>query len=301
MSRDQPSRDQTAAILPVSIGSVTSEKDDLIAAGESTIVQPVIFYTPSYDDIPPIPIYTDCITGTCDCVHMIGGFPCQLKPCRAAQFLFGQSSLPSISQAHRDYLWSGFARGFAIVDEDCSSLYNCENYDSITSSEFYDEMSALLTEELSVNKVSFTPDQPLCVHSLGAVKKSNGKLRPITDCSRPEGTSINNFMKDTFESFSYNSVDDAVSLLSISEFMSVVDVASAYRSVNVRADQVKYQGLSWDFGLGPKWLLDRRLCFGLRCAPNIFNAISNFVVQIVQSWGADRVVKLLGFSDYRQR
>ena len=70
-------------------------------------------------------------------------------------------------------------------------------------------------------------------------------------------------------------------------------MASAYRSVNVMAEHVPFQGLSWDFGDGPVWLLDRRLCFGLLCAPNIFNAISNFVVKIVNHWGADRVVNYL--------
>ena len=100
-------------------------------------------------------------------------------------------------------------------------------------------------------------------------------------------------MSSTFENFTYNSVDDAVNMLSPSDFMSVVDVASAYRTVSVRADHVQFQGLLWDFGQGPVWLLDRRLCFGLRCAPNIFNAISNFVVKIVNHWGATRIVNYL--------
>ena len=75
--------------------------------------------------------------------------------------------------------------------------------------------------------------------------------------------------------------------------MAVVDVSAAYRSVNVLADHVKFQGLSWDFGDGPQWLLDRRLCFGLRCAPNIYNAISDLIVLISRSLGADRVINYL--------
>ena len=191
------------------------------------------------------------------------------------------------------FLWKGFVLGFQIVDSDCSAGYLCENYDSITGPEFYDEMSALLTKEISEGKVTVVDSQPQCVHSLGAVTKSNGKLRPITDCSRPDGASINNFMESTFEPFSYNSVEDAVDVLEKESFMAVVDVSSAYRSVNVLADQTKFQGLSWDFGDGPLWLLDHRLCFGLRCAPNIYNAISDFIVKIARSWGASKVINYL--------
>ena len=71
------------------------------------------------------------------------------------------------------------------------------------------------------------------------VEKANGKLRPITDCSMPGDRAINNFMIDT--SFSYNSVYTAADLLKGDEFMSVVDLKSAYRSVNIFGPRVGYQ------------------------------------------------------------
>ena len=40
-------------------------------------------------------------------------------------------------------------------------------------------------------------------------------------------------------------------------------------------------------------LRDNRLCFGLRCVPNIFNALSIFIVKIANSLGAVRVVNYL--------
>ena len=99
------------------------------------------------------------------------------------------------------------------MDDYCPSSYICENYDSITGDEFYGEMSSVLKGELEAEKVSLSSYPPTCVHSFDAVKKSNGKLRPITDCSRPDNHSINNYMDSTFESFSYKLVDDAVELL----------------------------------------------------------------------------------------
>ena len=154
-------------------------------------------------------------------------------------------------------------------------------------------MTDLLQKEIIEHKVSLAPDRPRCVHSLGTVVKSNGKLRPITDCSRPDEVAINNFMQTTFKSFSYKTVEDAVHTLDPNDFMAVVDISSAYRAVNVNPDHANFQGLSWDFGEGNIFLVDRRLCFGLRCAPNIFDSLSSFIVHIAQSRGATRVINYL--------
>ena len=244
-------------------------------------------------DVDGIRIYDVCREGKCSCSHLIDGVPSQLKPCRAAPYLFGPSSLDSITEEEKDFLWRGLVGGFDIVDENCPSAYNCQNYDSILDEKFYPEMTELLLGELDQFKVSKVNYTPRCVHSLGAVLKSNGKLRPITDFSRPEGSSINNFMETTFRSFSYNSVEDAVDILSPGDFMSVVDISSAYRSVNVNPDHVNYQGFSWDFGSGPEFLLDRRLCFGLRCTPNIFDSLSSLIVKIAHANGACHVINYL--------
>ena len=148
-----------------------------------------------------IAIYSGCSMGTCNCVHFIGDSPCQLKPCRVAGFLFGHSALPTITESDREFLWNGLVNGFDIVDAECPSSYMCQNYDSITSAPAYEEMSKLLTTELESHKVILSDDQPTCVHSLEAVWKTNGKLRPITDCSRPDGACINNYMQTTFSPF----------------------------------------------------------------------------------------------------
>ena len=129
---------------------------------------------------------------------------------------------------------AGPGEWFNIMDVDCQTSYSCDNYDSITSEEFRSEMTALLLSELEDGKVSRATTQPQYIHALGAVKKSDGRLRPITDWSRPDGTSINNYMSSTFGSFNYNSVDTAIQLLAPNNFMAVVDISSAYRSVNVK-------------------------------------------------------------------
>ena len=267
---------------------------DIASPNESIVSDTTyVFSTPALAGITSIDVYGSCISGTCECVHLIGDLPAQLKPCRAAQFLFGQGKLDTISEDEASALLNGLVNGFSIVDDDCPATYECQNYDSILESSAFTEMTALLGKEIEEHKVSITSTKPTCVHSLGAVWKSNGSLRPITDCSRPDSSSINNYMSSTFRSFSYNSVQDAVDILLPGEFMAVVDISSAYRSVSVHSSQVCFQGLSWDFGQGPIYLLDHRLCFGLRCAPNIFDLLSLFIVKIAASWGATRVVNYL--------
>ena len=273
--------------------SSASLNQDLPVFSESDDHHHWSFDTPALDNIVSIPIYDVCASGNCSCCHLIGNVPAQLKPCRAATVLFGPTPLDSVSSADRLYLWQGLVNGFDIVDEGCPSAYFCENYDSILNEKFYPEMSALLAEEIDQHKVSKVSHTPRCVHSLGAVLKANGKLRPITDCSRLDGLSINNFMTSTFNTFSYKSVEDAVDILCPNDFMAVVDISAAYRSVAINPDHTEFQGLTWDFGDGPELLIDRRLCFGLRCAPNIFDSLSSLIVKMAHARGASRVINYL--------
>ena len=69
-----------------------------------------------------------------------------------------------------------------------------------------------------------------CVHSLGAIIKGNGKLRPITDCRRPEGYDINNFMDTTCETFTFTKLDD------VAEYMKEGDWFTLLQ--NIKLDRV---------------------------------------------------------------
>ena len=198
--------------------------------GESEHTTDPFFYTPPpCANVKPIPVFNSCLVGSCDCIFMIGLCATQLKPCRAAQFLFGPSALDSIPVSECDFLWKGLNCGFDILDDGCPAPYSCANYNSIMEECTHTEMSDLLKKEIAEGKVPRMSDPPHCIHSLGAVRKANGSLRPITDCSQAEGSSINNYMSSTFKSFTYNYVQTTVDMLAPSDFMAVVDSSSAYR------------------------------------------------------------------------
>ena len=135
--------------------------------------------------------------------------------------------------------------------------------------------------------------KPHCVHALGAVPKSNGSYRPITDCRRPLFKSINNYMDTTFETFSYASTDQVCDMMSPGCYLATVDIASAYRSVSINPDQWTFQGIKWSIQGQTKYLYDVRLSFGLRCAPYIFTQLSDFVVRTMHRLGYQNVISYI--------
>lgn len=187
----------------------------------------------------------------------------------------------------RDYLDFGIHNGFLIVDQNCDVLsYECRNYSSVLSGEAFQFVDDIIHRELAEGKYVVSSSKPHCVHSLGAVpKKGTNKWRPITDCRRPLGHSINTCMSTTFNSFCFTTVDKIIDMLRPGMFMASVDIAAAYRSVLVHPSQWKYQGVSWCVDGIPTYLLDTHLCFGLRCAPYIFTQISNFVIRCLKRRG----------------
>ena len=231
---------------------------------------------------------TKCYTGTFRCEpviastcpmsirskprHHIGGIPSQMNVNAWDYYLSYE-----VDPVYRKYLEDGILHGFAIVDDETIDTYYCENYLSVLKDEAFDFVDALLMSEIRDGKYVKATSIPHCVHSLGAIPKADGSYRPITDCRRPEGVSINNHMETTFQPFNYMTIDEVASHVSQGCYMATVDIASAYRSIHIREDQWTYQGIMWPVGgdLVPLW--DARLAFGLRCAPFIFSEISDFV------------------------
>ena len=285
--------EECSGVVDVSLHAVDSS--DVIVAIDGAPIEPnvCVFSPPVSECGRVVKIFNECIEGFCSCVNVVGDAHCDLKPCRVGHFLFnGECSLP-----YGDVLkiWNGLCDGFKVVDEGFDSAYECGNYLSITEPKFRDEMSELLRKELSEGKVALCEGKPQCVHALGAVPKSDGRLRPITDCSMPEGSSVNNFMLSTCHEFKYNSVNDVTRDLVRGDCMCVIDIASAYRSVPIFPGHSKFLGFKWDFqdGEGEVYLQENRLSFGLKCAPYIFDLLSNLAVDMARVNGAARVVNYL--------
>ena len=237
-----------------------------------------------------LPIFQLCIEGTCACQYKLCDTVCQLNPCR-----FAAAILAFKQDVTRDdlYVLTCTCRGVRIVDHDCTSTYYGENYSSITGKKFASEMTLKVKNELILGKVRVVKERPKCVHSLGGVSKSNGKLRPITDCSQPDNININEFMSTTCEKFHYKTVDNVVGMMHPLDHGAVTDISEAYRTIHVIPSHRKYQGFCWDTGAGVDYYEDLHLCFGLRCAPYCFTKFSDFIVKCCTKFGVKRCINYL--------
>lgn len=186
----------------------------------------------------------------------------------------------------RNYLEYGVTHGFLIVDEAGDVCpYERSNYSSALQGDAFQAIDKIVHDELSKGKYRISKDKPFCVHSVGAVPKKGGKWRPITDCKRPEGASINSHMESTYHPFCFTSVDNVIEMIQPDDYMASVDIQNAYRSIMVHPSQWCYQGIRWPINGVDTYLLDTHICFGLKCAPYLFTQVSNFVLRCLHRRG----------------
>ena len=227
-----------------------------------------------------MPLFTACFEGTCCCVYILNGVNTQLRPCRCC----AMCALDATPTEDDLFILTGLCQGFNILDSNCELQYLCNNYGSMKDAS--GEMTASVLDERSSGKITVLDSAPKCVHSLGAIRRPDGKLRCITDCSRPY-MSINDYMQSTAHKFKYSNVDDAVAISPPGGYGAVVDISSAYRSVNLHPSNRQYCGFVWDCGEGPQFYEDNCMCFGIKSACYLFNSITDFVRRYLYRYGVN--------------
>ena len=223
--------------------------------------------------------------------HWVEGVRSQMSPHFWGKMLFDKDGYPSDSDSI--FLMDGILNGFKLVDPGADiEEYVCENYASATVVS-QEEMDELIRSEISTGKLTIQQGKPQCVHAMGAIRKQSGKIRNITDCSRPHEQSINNYMSETFLSFKYKSIDTVTSLLVQGDYMAVTDISSAYRSIMIRPCDRTKQGLSWILNGEQRWIVDNFLSFGTRAAPFIFSRLTDAISRHLERQG----VKIVNYLD----
>ena len=213
---------------------------------------------------------------------MIDNVISQLKPHAWLDMLFDGCSWD------RDALFilDGVYHGFRVVDPGADiPIYDCRNYKSCFDHNNKHLMNEILNKELVAGKISLAQSKPSQVHSLGAVPKPNGSVRHITDCSMPNLESVNNYMKSTFSTFNFHTLDDVIRDVKPDSFMATVDLQDAYRSVPIHPEDRTHFGLRWNFGDGPIYLTDNFLCFGSKCSAFIFNRLTDAIARYMNLQG----------------
>ncbi len=161
------------------------------------------------------------------------------------------------------------------------------NYRSATDPHSRHLVDLQIQFELDHGHYVATDTPPTIISALGAIPKpGTDKVRLIHDCSRPVGQSLNDFasLKDHY---SFQSMDDAVNLLTRNCYLAKVDLQHAYRSIPIHPDDYSATGLKWTFSgdTHPTYMFDTRLPFGARMAPQIFHRITQAIKRIMHSRG----------------
>lgn len=218
--------------------------------------------------------------------HVLDGVRAQLRPAGWRNMLSGgpDAVYGEGWDINSLFLLDGVINGFKIVDPGAKiAAYETQNYSSATVDAF-SFIDDIISSELCSGKLSKVDYKPHCVHALGAVEKSSGGFRPITDASRPE-LSINAYMEKTFNNFKFTSMDEICEKLTPGCFLGVTDISAAYRSVLIRATDREYQGLCWVIDGRPTYIRDNFLAFGTRVSPYVFNSLTDAVSRYMNASG----------------
>ena len=197
------------------------------------------------------------------------------------------------------FILEGIREGFKITNKHNHSNYRqveSDNYHSAICDENIESVENQIKVELSEQRYIICENKPTIISALSAIKKSDGSVRLIHDCSRPSGEALNDYA-ELERKFKYQSVDDAVKLLQPGYFMAKADLKSAYRYVQIHPSQYELTGLKWAFGTSKSstYMYDTRLPFGARLSPFIFHRCSQAVRRIMASMGFNVVVYLDDF------
>lgn len=214
--------------------------------------------------------------------HIVQGVYSQLRPKEWLTMLVSGSGVdPDIH-----YVLDGVTHGFKVVNNNAPITgYCCTNYRSCVTGDNKEKLDILLSNEIEMGKLTKVSEKPTCIHAMGVVKKKDSsKIRPITDCRRPIDVSVKNFADEVLDEFKFVTLDEIIcKIVEGKNFLSTVDLASAYRAVLIHPDNRQYFGLM----KGDDILVDNFLCFGCKAAPFIFNRITDSVCRYLRDIGVE--------------
>ena len=200
-----------------------------------------------------------------------------------------------IDDPDKVFLLDGIRNGFNLVDDNAMPLEaDCSNYASTTDSSVKLVVEEQILNEISNGNYVLTDKRPTLVSALGAIPKPNSNdVRLIHDCSRPIGTSLNDFA--TKDSVKYQTIEEAVNLSNVDCFYSKIDLKSAYRSVAIHPSNYSFTGLKWKFVDHDSftYMYDTKLPFGARKSPAIFHRLTQAVRRMMARRGFYGIVVYL--------
>ena len=158
------------------------------------------------------------------------------------------------------------------------------------------KVEALLHSEISNGRYIPVKTKPDICSPLAAIGKPDGSVRLIHDASRPDKIALNDY-SDEKVTVRYQSVKDAIELITPGSYCCKIDLKSAYRSIGIKPSQYHMSGLKWKFtgDNNVTYMVDTRLMMGSTKAPAIFHRISQAVKRCMERRGYQLVAFLDDF------
>ncbi|XP_033745599.1 uncharacterized protein LOC117331113 [Pecten maximus] len=216
------------------------------------------------------------------------------------------NALKSALDGHPDlefvtFLLEGLSQGF---DTGFQSLpcysYECHNLKSALADP--ESVADLVTKELDrgylLGPFDFIPFDKFRINPIGlAEHKYSKKKRLIVDMSAPhqdeENPSLNSLIDKITCSLKYTTIDDAISLikeLGLNAWLMKTDITDAFKLLPIKPELWPYHGIKWD----RKYYFFKRLVFGSRSSPKLFDTLSRAVCWIARNkYGIQHIMHLL--------
>jgi hypothetical protein len=192
----------------------------------------------------------------------------------------------------RDFILSGVLKGFHIVDfKHITDFVKLANHASALHNRGLVEDA--IKQEIAHGRYIIAQQLPNIISPLGAIKKANGTIRLIHDCSRPSGRTLNDYAVSF--SVHYQTIDHVKEFISKNMYMVKVDLVNAYRSVRLCAEDYCATGLSWRFAgdRADTILVDVCLPFGASASSGIFTCLTRAVTVMMRCRGFPNTVAYL--------
>ena len=181
---------------------------------------------------------------------------------------------------HKDFILEGIEFGFKLVDEGVSPPpTSCDNYGSATR-DLQSQVEKQITAEIDQGRYIVCDKPPPITSALGAIPKTNDRIRLIHDLSRPSG-GLNQYCSDS--SVVFPTLDEAVAHISANSYLVKIDLHEAYRSIPLHKSCFTQTGLKWKFQgqQRPTFMFDARLPFGATKSCKIFQTLTDSIVRML--------------------
>ena len=194
----------------------------------------------------------------------------------------------------RDAILHRVKHGAPLITRPLGADVRCEvdNYISATNAQARPYVEAQILQELENDRYEIVQTKPQIISALGAIPKNKQgtKFRIIHDCSRPSGRAVNDFAD--IDPFQYQSLQDAIDMIRPGDYLAKIDLQNSFRLIGIEVSNYGAMGLKWRFK-GQKrdtFMIDKRMAFGARRAPEMFNELSQAVLDIMRTKGFFNIV-----------